>query len=92
VNRIALHRLVIATVAACLTCCLVLPSYAGDMPAGAAAQKLDPDKFEQKLQDTRENISKNRLTPSPSDSIGTSQVGVDICKRNPNLPQCKLQP
>lgn len=75
--------------AAVLAGCIILPGHAGEAQMRLAAEKLDPDKFEKKLQDTRENIGKERTTVPPA-TAGTNQIVVDICKKNPQLPQCKL--
>ena len=76
-------------VAAVLACCVMLPGQASNAQMHLAAEKLGPEKFEQKLQDTRENIGKERKTVGPSDNP-TSNIAIDICKKNPKLPQCKL--
>jgi len=77
--------------AAVLMCCVVLPLHARDAQIRLAADKLDPQTFEQKLQDTRANIKKDqKMTTRPADNAATNQIVTDICKKNPKLPQCKL--
>ena len=73
--------------AAVLACCIVLPGHA---QTRLAAEKLDSDKFEKQLQDTRDDIKKERTTTNPSGAAHTNQTVIDICKKNPQLPQCKL--
>jgi hypothetical protein len=65
-----------------VTCWVIVP--------GHASEKLDPDKFEQKLLDTRQNIVKERATTAPLSKPDTVQFVIDICKKNPKLPQCQL--
>jgi hypothetical protein len=79
-----------STLVAILICGVGVPCFASEATTRLAAEKLDPNKFEQKLQDTRDNIVKERPNVSPTDASGTSRIGVDICKKNPQLPQCKL--
>ena len=55
-----------------------------------AAEQLDQQLFEQKLQHTRESI-KQQTTTRPADNTSSDQLAVDICKKNPKLPQCKLK-
>jgi hypothetical protein len=55
------------------------------------AQQLDQQLYEQKLQHTRENIKKQTTTPNPTDNTKSDQLAVDICKKNPQLPQCKFK-
>jgi hypothetical protein len=69
--------------AAALACCVVLPAH--------AQTKISPEQFDRKLQDTRATIKKQQTTPPSQPSHATSnQLVVDICKKNPNLPQCKF--
>ncbi len=56
-----------------------------------AAEQLNQQLFEQKLQDTRTDIRKQQTTIRPTDNAGSNQLVVDICKKNPRLPQCKLK-
>lgn len=69
---------------ATLTVIAVAAAHSADAPK--AADKLSPESFEQKLQDTRDNISRDRSTGP----VVPAQTVVDICKKNPSLPQCKL--
>lgn len=72
-----------AVCAAALACCVVLPAH--------AQTKISPEQFDQKLQDTRATIKKQQTTaPSQPGRATSNQLVVDICKKNPNLPQCKL--
>jgi L-ascorbate metabolism protein UlaG (beta-lactamase superfamily) len=73
--------------AAALACCVVLPGHA---QTRLAAEKLDAEKFEKKLQDTRDTIKKDITTTNPTGAAHTNQTVIDICKKNPALPQCKL--
>ena len=73
-----------------VTCWVILPGHASDAPMRLASEKLDPEKFEKKLLDTRENIGKERATTAPLSKPDTVQFIIDICKKNPKLPQCKL--
>ena len=77
--------------AASLACCLTLPVHARDARIRLAAQKLDPQVYQQQLQDTRESIKKEQTIIRPADNPSSNQLVVDICKKNPNLPQCKLK-
>ncbi len=85
-SYITITTLATGAAAAVLTCCVVIP---GHTQTRLAAEKLDSDKFEQKLQDTRDSIKKDRPTNS-SGTAHTNQVVIGICKKNPKLPQCKL--
>ena len=69
--------------AAALASCVALPAH--------AQTKISPEQFDRKLQDTRATIKKQQTTPPSQPSHATSnQLVVDICKKNPNLPQCKF--
>ena len=76
--------------AAALAFCLLLVG--AQRPAAAAEkQTVAPQNFEQKLLDTRTSISKERQISTGSGVDGAaSQIIVDVCKKNPNLPQCKF--
>ena len=74
--------------AAILACCTV---HAHDAQIRLVAEQLNPQLFEQKLQDTRANIRKQQTTIRPADNANSNQLVIDICKRNPHLPQCKLK-
>jgi hypothetical protein len=77
--------------AASLACCIALPVHARDAPTRLMAQKLDPQVFQQQLQDTRESIKKEQMTIRPADDANSEQLVIDICKKNPNLPQCRFK-
>lgn len=78
--------------AAGLACCVALPAHARDAGTRRIAQKLNPQIYQQQLKDTRENIiKKEQTTTGPADNTGSEQLVIDICKKNPNLPQCQLK-
>ena len=80
-----------AAAAATIACCAV-PVHARDAPVRLAAEQLNQQLFEQKLRDTRANIKKEQTTTRPAGNTGASdQLVVDICKKNPHLPQCKFK-
>ena len=89
-NHLAIAALIKSAVISVVTCCVILPGYAQNAPTRLAAEKLDQEKFEKKLQDTRDNIGKERTTAAPPSKPSTVQFVIDICKKNPQLPQCKL--
>jgi hypothetical protein len=74
-------------VTAALGCCVTLPAYA---QMHLAAEKVSPQQFDQQLQDTRANI-KRQTTTAPAGNAASNQIVIDICKKNPQLPQCKLK-
>ena len=79
------NNFVMAVVAAAVLFGAGLPVQAQTRPA---AEKISPEQFDQKLQDTRSMIQKQ--TTAPQGNQTTHQFTSDICKKNPNLPQCKL--
>ncbi len=55
-------------------------------------EKLDRERYEQKLQTTRDVIEKERATESAgAKTLVPLQNVIDICRKNPKLPQCALQ-
>ncbi len=64
----------------------IAPAQAADAPY-LTVDKLSPDSFQQKLQDTRENIGRQRLIRP---DFVPAQTVIDVCKKNPRLPQCGL--
>ncbi|MGH6665741.1 MAG: hypothetical protein ACREB2_12695 [Pseudolabrys sp.] len=86
-SQISITTLAASAVAAVFACCVVIPAHA---QTRLAADKLDSEKFEQKLRDTRDSIKKDRKTTESSGPVHTNQVVIDICKKNPKLPQFKL--
>lgn len=68
-----------------LVVCASLPAQAQTRAAG---EKISSEQFEQKLQDTRDLIKKQTTTAPQGNQA--HPFAVDICKKNPNLPQCKL--
>jgi hypothetical protein len=81
-----------AIAAASLACCMAAPVHARDARMRLADQKLDPQVYQQQLQDTREDIiKKEQSTIAPPGGAGPEQLVIDICKKNPNLPQCRLK-
>jgi hypothetical protein len=79
----------LAASAAIFACC-VCPAHAREAHVQIAQQQLDQRLYEQKLQDTRQNIKKETTTTRPTGN-GSDQLAVDICKKNPQLPQCKFK-
>ncbi len=77
--------------AASIACCVTLPVRAHASQMRLAAEQLNQQLFEQKLQDTRTDIRKQQTTTRPTNKTGSNQLVVDICKKNPRLPQCKLK-
>ena len=77
-----------AGTAAILACCAG-PVHADGTLMRLAADQLNQEQFEQKLQDTRTDIRKQQTTTRPGDNANSNQLAVDICKKNPRLPQCK---
>lgn len=62
-------------------------------PCAADAQQNAPAKIEQKdfvkrIDDVRQNIERDRNATRPEAT--TDRAIVDVCKQNPQLPQCKL--
>ena len=74
-------------VAATLACCVALSAHA---QMRLAADKISPEQFDQKLQDTRAIIKSQQAAPTPPDKATGNQISVNICKKMPQLPQCKL--
>lgn len=66
---------------------------ASSAQAQVASDKLDPQRFEQKLQTTRDVIEKERAAQAigGAKTITPMQNVIDICRKNPKLPQCALQ-
>jgi hypothetical protein len=61
--------------------------------SNAAAQQNTSSQIEQKdfvkkLDDVRQTIERDRNVRRPDSTTG--HVVADVCKRNPQLPQCKL--
>ena len=57
----------------------------------SASPKVEPKDFVDKLEAVRHGIERERNErPAPSNSNAPAQLVVDVCKRNPQLPQCKL--
>ena len=52
------------------------------------APKIEQRDFVKKLDDVRNTIERDRNTQRPT--TATDHVIPDVCKRNPQLPQCKL--
>ncbi|MEP7031013.1 MAG: hypothetical protein ABI830_08790 [Pseudolabrys sp.] len=84
-----MSRRAIAFAAAGLACC-IMSSHASFAQTRAADDKLDPARFEKKLQDTRDLIGKERTTTDRPAITDTHQIVTDICKKNEQLPQCRL--
>ena len=76
---------------AILACGASLPAQARGTPMRLAAEQFNSQQFEQKLQDTRTDIRKQQTTVRPTHNAGSNQLVIDICKKNPRLPQCKLK-
>lgn len=90
--NVTFANLVKAAAAAGLACCVALPAHARHAETRLIAQKLNPQIYQQQLQDTRENIiKKEQSTIRPTDNADSEQLVIDICKKNPNLPQCQLK-
>ena len=51
--------------------------------------KIDQEGFEKRLNDVRSDIKDRTNTPRPDTSA--PDISVDVCKRNPSLPQCKIK-
>jgi len=57
----------------------------------SAFPKVKPKDFVDKLEAVRHGIERERNErPAPSNGNARAQLVVDVCKRNPQLPQCKL--
>jgi hypothetical protein len=60
-------------------------------PRAAAQQnpspKIEQKDFVKKLDDVRNTIERDRNVQRPAAT--TDHVIIDVCKRNPQLPQCK---
>jgi hypothetical protein len=87
-RRFTFTNFVQGALAVLIACCLAQAVHA---QVRLAADKITSDQVNQTLQDTRTNIKKQQpITAVPTDDASSSQIVLDICKKNPKLPQCKL--
>jgi hypothetical protein len=54
------------------------------------APKIEQKDFVDKVDDVRRSIERERTQQNAPRDNATQQFIVDVCKRNPNLPQCKI--
>lgn len=71
----------------------MVATIAASAQAQMANEKLDRERFEQKLQNTRDVIEKERAMQGTggAKTVTPVQNVIDICKKNSKLPQCTLQ-
>jgi hypothetical protein len=54
-----------------------------------AKVKIEQKDFTDKIDDVRRAIERDRnAQPVDRNNLGTDQIVIDVCKKNPKLPQC----
>lgn len=80
-------HLVRGATTALAACCFLQPVHA---QVRLAAEKITSQQVDKALQNTRANIKNQRqTTPAPDGNVPSNLIVIDICKKNPQLPQCK---
>ncbi len=74
------------TASAAILACCGFSAHAREAHMQIAQQQLDQRLYEQKLQNTRENIKEQATTLRPTGNTSSDQLAIDICKKNPKRP------